>query len=129
MNLPDKHDYRSTRGQEIGDESMEEIKACPFCGNKDLYTGYNGGGANATSCGGHIVKCMSCCATSPLHPTEHAAIQFWNTRPQELKPLDEKSIQDIIHNHFLDTSDARRMWIVNAAKEIIARFGVKEQKG
>jgi len=50
---------------------MSELKACPFCGSKDINSG---GGDKVVFC-----FCMDCCATGP----GHYAGGDWNTRPEE----------------------------------------------
>jgi Lar family restriction alleviation protein len=54
---------------------MDELKPCPFCGNKASKTarfnmGYFGDG----------IKCTSCKAETPSYLVEQKAIDWWNTR-------------------------------------------------
>lgn len=51
-----------------------EIKACPFCGSKDLYVRDNSG---------HYVACKNCDAYGPYGKDDEEAVRFWNSAPRK----------------------------------------------
>jgi Lar family restriction alleviation protein len=52
---------------------MSDLKACPFCGGKDVYT-------QKTKYKLWQVECFSCCMKTQAVSTEDTAIKAWNTR-------------------------------------------------
>ena len=52
----------------------EDLKSCPFCGNKILIVV-----PDEFKLGAQVV-CLDCCAKGPSYTLNHEAIKKWNTR-------------------------------------------------
>ena len=58
---------------------MQELKPCPFCGSEP---------EKLTGMGEYWIKCPMCDASCAMTSSAESCIKAWNTRHQELKPLE-----------------------------------------
>ena len=62
----------------------EDLKYCPFCGNKSLSIGTRIRSTSATYW--YVATCFECGASSSEHPSLEELVAAWNKRATDLIP-------------------------------------------
>lgn len=127
---------------------MEELKLCPFCGEKaELYIEFEPDVGAGYS--GYSVRCRSCFARTGIYTSEQAAVHIWNRRAEpENEPLTldklrkmetpqplwleepphgdmtESRIEPVLFNGICCGKEERACWVTNNAHRANARTDV-----
>ncbi len=66
---------------------MSELKACPFCGRKNVLIN--------TISGGHSFTCVYCEKTITIPKALADSVEAWNTRPNDAKAMIYQGLREL----------------------------------